>query len=101
MSYSKEECNVADRVHHLDKQIRHELKYFEARYLGRCVRLVKGWRKGERGSSAIIDGVMFHEGQILFLCMVINKKGERVNRDAYTRQWRPRSDFELLAEEWW
>lgn len=95
-NFSGVDAQIAEEIHRLDQDILYKLQHFRDKYIGKKVRLTKGWRKREKGSLAVIDSVIFHESRVLFLCMVINRAGERVNGDAYTREFRPFTDFELI-----
>lgn len=101
MELTEEEKSICQKCHALTRQANESLDPLRKKYVGAKVVLTKGWRKGEKGSKAVITEVTEYYGEVLFLCMVINKKGEIVNGDAYTREYREATDFDIanLPEE--
>lgn len=99
MELDKQDLKVANILHELDQSTLNEIKHFQKKYVGRYVTITRDWRKGAKGSRAVIDSVIFSDGRILFLCMAVNSKNEKINGDAWTREFRPCEDFELIGEE--
>ncbi len=97
--FDKGDFVVCAKLHTLDQEVNAQVKHFQSKYVGKYVRILSGWRKGEKGAMAVIHSVVFHHGQLLFLCMVVNKRLEIINRDAWTRTYRPSTDFELVANQ--
>lgn len=98
MQFDTDDKAVEAEMQNLDRTIQEKLIHFREKYVGKMVRIVRGWRVGEKGAKAIIDGVIFYNGEVWFLCMATNRRGEKINGDAWTREYRPVEDFELLAE---
>lgn len=97
MNLDANDTKAVQQMLDLDQQILHLSTSIVDKYRNKYVTITKGWRKGEKGAKAIITGGMFYHGEMLFLCMVVNKKDQIINRDAWTRKYRPASSFELIT----
>jgi hypothetical protein len=98
MDLDSDDTDAIQKMHALDQEILHLSKAVIDKHRNKYVRITRGWRKGEKGAKAIITDGGFINGCMYFLCMAVTKKDKIINGDAWTREYRPASDFELWEE---
>lgn len=98
MQPDKRDLKTLQKLRGLEQETLALSKWLTDKYRNRYVTISRGRRKGEKGAKAIITGGCFRNGGFYFLCMAVNKKDEIINGDAWTREYRPFSDIDLLPE---
>lgn len=85
-----------ERLTQLEQQVQEILSEYREKFVGKLVRLKSGKYTNR---IARIDGVIFWNNELQFLCMVLRADGNGVlNTEADTRRYRPREDFEFFIK---